>query len=62
VGGTGSKPHRRLGSIAAMLAGAVTGALLQASPSATIALAALLAAGVAVAFQTVSPEENDLVR
>jgi uncharacterized membrane protein YoaK (UPF0700 family) len=62
VGGTGSKPHRRLGSIACMLAGAAVGALLlQASPSGTIAVAALLAAGVAVAFLAAPSEVNDLV-
>jgi Protein of unknown function (DUF1275) len=39
--GTGARPHRRLGSVAAMLAGAAAGAgLLQWSPDAVIALAA----------------------
>jgi uncharacterized membrane protein YoaK (UPF0700 family) len=53
VGGAGSRPHRRLGSVAAMLAGATIGAgLLQASPSGVIGLAAALAAGVAVVFGT----------
>jgi uncharacterized membrane protein YoaK (UPF0700 family) len=53
VGGAGSRPHRRLGSVAAMLAGATIGAaLLQVSPSGTIGLAAALAAGVAVVFGT----------
>lgn len=62
VGGTGSKPHRRLGSIAAMLAGAATGALLlQASPSGTIALAAVLAIGVALTFVAAPAKVNDLV-
>jgi uncharacterized membrane protein YoaK (UPF0700 family) len=53
VGGSGSRPHRRLGSVAAMLAGAAIGAsLLQVSPSGAIGLAAALAASVAVAFAT----------
>jgi uncharacterized membrane protein YoaK (UPF0700 family) len=51
AGGPGSKPVRRLGSVAAMLAGAAAGAgILRWSPTAVIALAALLAAGVAGAF------------
>jgi uncharacterized membrane protein YoaK (UPF0700 family) len=51
VGGTGSHPHRRFGSIAAMLGGAGIGAaLLQASPTAVIWLAAVLTACVAVVF------------
>jgi uncharacterized membrane protein YoaK (UPF0700 family) len=51
VGGTGSRPHRRLGSIAAMLAGAAAGALIQqASPSAVIGIAAVIAAAVAAVF------------
>lgn len=53
VGGAGSRPHRRLGSVAAMLAGALIGAgLLQVSPSAVIGLAAALATAVAVVFGT----------
>jgi len=49
--GPGAKPHRRLGSIAAMLAGAATGAaLLQWSPTAVVALAAALAAAVGGVF------------
>jgi uncharacterized membrane protein YoaK (UPF0700 family) len=56
AGGAGSKAHRRLGSIAAMLGGAAAGALLlQASPSATVALAAALAAGVAITFLAARP-------
>jgi uncharacterized membrane protein YoaK (UPF0700 family) len=56
AGGAGSKPHRRLGSIAAMLGGAAVGALLlQASPSATIGLAAALAAAVAITFLAARP-------
>jgi uncharacterized membrane protein YoaK (UPF0700 family) len=51
VGGAGSRPHRRLGSVAAMLAGAAIGAgLLQVSPSGVIGIAAALAAVVAVVF------------
>jgi uncharacterized membrane protein YoaK (UPF0700 family) len=58
VGGTGSKPHRRLGSIAAMLGGAAIGALLlQTSPSAVVGLAAALAAAVAVTFLLGRPSE-----
>jgi len=53
VGGAGSRPHRRLGSVAAMLAGATIGAgLLQVSPSGVIGMAAALAAGVALVFAT----------
>jgi uncharacterized membrane protein YoaK (UPF0700 family) len=53
TGGPGAKPHRRLGSIAAMLAGAAAGAgILQWSPAAVIAFAAALAAAVACAFMT----------
>jgi uncharacterized membrane protein YoaK (UPF0700 family) len=56
AGGPGSKPPRRLGSVAAMLAGAVAGAgLLQLSPTAVIAIAAILVAAVAVAFTTATP-------
>jgi len=40
AGGPGPKPHRRLGSVAAMLAGALAGAgILQWSPTAVIAIA-----------------------
>ncbi len=53
AGGPGAKPHRRLGSVAAMLAGAAAGAgILQWSPTAVIAIAAVLAAAVAGAFMT----------
>jgi uncharacterized membrane protein YoaK (UPF0700 family) len=53
AGGSGSKPHRRLGSIAAMLSGAAIGAgLLQVSPSGVIGIAAALSAVVAVVFVT----------
>ncbi len=56
AGGPGARPHRRLGSVAAMLAGAAAGAgILQASPAAVIALAAILVALVARAFMTASP-------
>ena len=53
AGGPGAKPHRRLGSVAAMLAGAAAGAgILLWSPAAVIAFAAVLAAAVAGAFMT----------
>lgn len=57
AGGPGAKPHRRLGSVAAMLAGAAAGAgLLQRwSPALVIAVAAVLAGAVAVAFLTAIP-------
>ena len=44
AGGSGARPHRRLGSVLAMLAGAATGALLLqvTSPTVVIALAAAL--------------------
>jgi uncharacterized membrane protein YoaK (UPF0700 family) len=44
AGGSGARPHRRLGSVLAMLAGAATGALLLqiTSPTVVIALAAVL--------------------
>jgi len=51
AGGPGARPHRRLGSIAAMLAGAAAGAaILQWSPTAVIALATVLAAAVGGVF------------
>ena len=53
AGGPGARPHRRLGSVAAMLAGAAAGAgILQWSPVAVIAIAAALVAAVAAAFMT----------
>ena len=53
AGRPGAKPRRRLGSVAAMLAGAAAGAgILQWSPTAVIAIAAALAAAVAGAFMT----------
>ena len=53
AGGPGAKPHRRLGSVVAMLAGAAAGAgILQWSPVAVIAIAAALTAAVAGAFMT----------
>ena len=56
AGGAGAKPHRRLGSVAAMLAGAAAGAgILQWSPVAVIAIAAALVAAVAAAFMTAIP-------
>jgi uncharacterized membrane protein YoaK (UPF0700 family) len=54
--GPGAKPHRRLGSIAAMLAGAAAGAaILRWSPTAVIAIAAVLVALVAATFLTGRP-------
>ena len=55
--GPGARPHRRLGSVAAMLAGAAAGAgMLQwLSPASVIAVAAVLAAAVAAAFLTAVP-------
>lgn len=54
AGGPGAKPHRRLGSVAAMLAGAAAGAgILEWSPAAVIGIAAALVA--AVAFMTAIP-------
>jgi uncharacterized membrane protein YoaK (UPF0700 family) len=51
AGGKGAKPSRRFASIAAMLVGAAAGALvLQSSPTAVIAIAAAVTAGVAAAF------------
>jgi uncharacterized membrane protein YoaK (UPF0700 family) len=51
AGGPGAKPHRRLGSVAVMLAGAAAGAgLLQLSPTAVLALAAILVAAVSLTF------------
>jgi uncharacterized membrane protein YoaK (UPF0700 family) len=56
AGGPGGKPQRRLGSVAAMLAGAAAGAeLLRWSPVAVIAIAAFLAAAVAAVFTTAIP-------
>lgn len=56
AGGPGAKPHRRLGSIAAMLAGAAAGAgILRWSPAAAIAIAAALVIAVAIAFMTAIP-------
>jgi uncharacterized membrane protein YoaK (UPF0700 family) len=50
-GGPGGKAHRRLGSVAAMLGGAVVGAaLIQVSATAVVALAAVVVASVAAAF------------
>ena len=47
----GAKPHRRLGSVACMLAGAAAGALLlRVNVPVVIGLAALLVAGVVVIF------------
>jgi uncharacterized membrane protein YoaK (UPF0700 family) len=60
AGGPGARPHRRLGSVTAMLAGAAAGAgILQWSPTGVIAIAALLVALVAAAFVTVIPQPSD---
>ncbi|HEY1575341.1 MAG TPA: YoaK family protein [Pseudonocardiaceae bacterium] len=63
AGGPGAKPHRRLGSIAAMLTGAAAGAaILQWSPTAAIAIAAVLVMVVTAAFTTAahrSPDQPD---
>ena len=56
AGGPGARPHRRLGSVAAMLAGAAAGAgILQWSPTAVIAVAAALVAVVTGAFLAARP-------
>ena len=56
AGGPGARPHRRLGSVAAMLAGAAAGAgILQWSATAVIAVAAALVAVVAGAFLAARP-------
>src|SRR5450432_3688260 len=56
AGGPGAKPRRRLGSVAAMLAGAAAGAVIvQWSPTAVIAITAALAAAVAGVFTTGGP-------
>jgi uncharacterized membrane protein YoaK (UPF0700 family) len=60
AGGPGARPHRRLGSVTAMLAGAAAGAgILQWSPTGVIAVAALLVALVAAAFVSAIPQAND---
>lgn len=61
AGGPGAKPHRRLGSIAAMAAGAAVGAgILQWSPTAAIAIAAAVVTAVAAVFMTTSrPRPRD---
>jgi uncharacterized membrane protein YoaK (UPF0700 family) len=51
AGGSGAKPHRRLGSILTMLGGAAAGAaLLSTSATAVLAIAAALVVVVAAAF------------
>jgi hypothetical protein len=54
AGGSGARPHRRLGSVFAMLAGAATGAeLLQlVSVTGVLVLATALVAAVAIVFAT----------
>jgi uncharacterized membrane protein YoaK (UPF0700 family) len=60
AGGPGAKPHRRLGSITAMLAGAAAGAgILQWSPTAAIAIAAALVAAVAAAVITTTHKSKN---
>jgi uncharacterized membrane protein YoaK (UPF0700 family) len=62
AGGPGAKPHRRLGSVAAMLAGAVAGVgILQWSSTAAIAIAAVLVAAVAGAFMIALPGDTWLL-
>jgi uncharacterized membrane protein YoaK (UPF0700 family) len=61
--GPGAKPRRRLGSVAAMLAGAAAGAgILQWSPTAVIAIAAALVAAVAGAFTTATADHAPAAR
>jgi uncharacterized membrane protein YoaK (UPF0700 family) len=61
AGGPGARPHRRLGSVAAMLAGGAAGAgILQWSPTAVIAGAALLVTLVAGALMTTIPQVGGL--
>jgi uncharacterized membrane protein YoaK (UPF0700 family) len=56
AGGAGARPHRRAGSVAVMLTGAAAGAgILQWSPTAVIAIAAVLVAAVAAAFTATVP-------
>jgi uncharacterized membrane protein YoaK (UPF0700 family) len=60
AGGPGAKPHRRLGSIAAMLAGAAIGAvILHWSPTAVIAIATILVAAVALALVHVDRQTGE---
>jgi len=62
AGGPGAKPHRRLGSVAAMLAGAAAGAwILQWSPTAVLAIAAALVAAVAAIFMTATGRRPEVV-
>lgn len=57
AGGPGSRPHRRLGSVAAMLAGAAAGAaLVRVTVGGVIAIAALLVAIVTAIFWMAGPE------
>jgi uncharacterized membrane protein YoaK (UPF0700 family) len=59
AGGKGSRPIRRLGSVLTMLAGALVGAaLLQWSPTAVIALAAVSVAAVAGTFLLAGRHED----
>jgi hypothetical protein len=56
AGGPGARPHRRLGSVLAMLAGAATGALLLqiTAPTMVIAVATILVV-IAIALLTTAP-------
>ncbi|WAL69536.1 YoaK family protein [Amycolatopsis cynarae] len=59
AGGTGSKPHRRLGSVAAMLGGAAVGALLlRVGITVVIAVSAALVAAVTAAFALAAREHR----
>ncbi|MFF5565672.1 YoaK family protein [Streptomyces sp. NPDC012623] len=56
--GIGTRPHRRIGSVLAMFAGAACGALLlQATLAGVVGLAAALVAGAACVF-ALAPEER----
>ena len=56
AGGPGARPHRRLGSVLAMLAGAATGAILLqiTAPTMVIAVATILVV-IAIALLTTAP-------
>lgn len=58
-GGSGTKPHRRIGSVCARLAGAAVGAsLLQITTSGVLALSAILVAAVAIVFAAAPSERT----
>ncbi|WP_326810096.1 DUF1275 domain-containing protein [Streptomyces scopuliridis] len=57
--GIGKKPHRKVGSVLAMFAGAATGALLlQITPAGVVGLAAVLVGSVACVF-ALGPEPDE---